>query len=64
MSPFARNQKKKCVIVYISVKYKHPAAFFNPNVRLSTLIQALEYNISPHTLDVPEGCHIHPSVEV
>ncbi|XP_052089132.1 uncharacterized protein LOC127725852 isoform X10 [Mytilus californianus] len=45
------------------LKYKHPAAFFNPNVRLNTLIQALEYNISPHTLDVPEGCHIHPSVE-
>ncbi|WAR07685.1 hypothetical protein MAR_017643, partial [Mya arenaria] len=46
----------------IPVKYRHPAAFFNPNVRLNTLIQALE-GISYHFLDVPEGCHIHPNVE-
>ncbi|XP_052807484.1 dynein axonemal heavy chain 5-like isoform X7 [Mya arenaria] len=44
------------------LKYRHPAAFFNPNVRLNTLIQALE-GISYHFLDVPEGCHIHPNVE-
>ncbi|KAL4232681.1 hypothetical protein ACF0H5_007369 [Mactra antiquata] len=44
------------------LKYRHPAAFFNPNVRMSTLIQALE-GINYHFLDVPEGCHIHPNVE-
>lgn len=46
-----------------SVKYRHPAAFFNPNVRLNALVQALE-GINYHYLDVPEGCHLHPNVEV
>ncbi|XP_060567478.1 dynein axonemal heavy chain 5-like [Ruditapes philippinarum] len=44
------------------LKYRHPAAFFNPNVRLNSLIQALE-GINYHFLDVPEACHIHPNVE-
>ncbi|KAK6187606.1 hypothetical protein SNE40_005595 [Patella caerulea] len=44
------------------LKYRLPSAFFNPNVRLNTLIQALD-GISHHYLDVPEGCHLHPNVE-
>jgi len=42
------------------VKYRHPAAFFNPNPRLNNLIQALD-GLNNHYLDVPEGCHLHPS---
>lgn len=45
------------------VKYRHPTTFFNPNVRLNTLIQALD-GIGNLFLDVPEGCHLHPNVEV
>ncbi|GFN75495.1 dynein beta chain, ciliary [Plakobranchus ocellatus] len=44
------------------LKYRAPAAFFNPNVRLNTLIQALE-GINQHFLEVPEGCHLHPNIE-
>ncbi|XP_053397319.1 dynein axonemal heavy chain 5-like isoform X6 [Mercenaria mercenaria] len=44
------------------LKYRHPSAFFNPNIRLNSLIQALE-GINYHFLDVPEACHIHPNVE-
>ncbi|KAL5010133.1 hypothetical protein ScPMuIL_012438 [Solemya velum] len=44
------------------LKYRHPAAFFNSNVRLNTLIQALD-GIPNHFLEVPEGCHLHPNVE-
>ena len=49
--------------LFLTVKYRHPAAFFNANVRMSSLIQALE-GINYHFLDVPEGCHLHPNVEV
>lgn len=44
------------------LKYKLPAVFFNPSVRLNTLVQALD-GINPLFLDVPEGCHLHPNVE-
>ncbi|KAK3577475.1 hypothetical protein CHS0354_032326 [Potamilus streckersoni] len=44
------------------LKYRHPAAFFNPNVRLNSLIQALD-GLGYHFLEVPEACHLHPSVE-
>ncbi|XP_070190368.1 uncharacterized protein [Littorina saxatilis] len=44
------------------LKYRLPQAFFNPNVRLNTLIQALD-SLNPLFLDVPEGCHLHPNVE-
>ncbi|XP_025098007.1 LOW QUALITY PROTEIN: dynein gamma chain, flagellar outer arm-like [Pomacea canaliculata] len=44
------------------LKYRHPTTFFNPNVRLNTLIQALD-GIGNLFLDVPEGCHLHPNVE-
>ncbi|XP_076466964.1 uncharacterized protein LOC143298129 [Babylonia areolata] len=44
------------------LKYRLPQAFFNPNVRLNTLIQALD-SLSHLFLDVPEGCHLHPNVE-
>ena len=50
-------------VFLVTVKYRHPAAFFNPSVRLSALVQALE-GINYHYLDVPEGCHLHPNVEV
>ncbi|XP_052708586.1 uncharacterized protein LOC128183562 isoform X10 [Crassostrea angulata] len=43
------------------LKYRHPQAFFNPNVRLNTLIQALD-GAPNHNLDVPEGCHIHQTI--
>ncbi|ESO89151.1 hypothetical protein LOTGIDRAFT_229063 [Lottia gigantea] len=44
------------------LKYRVPSAFFNTNVRLNTLIQALD-GINHHYLDVPEACHLHPNVE-
>ncbi|CAL1527205.1 unnamed protein product [Lymnaea stagnalis] len=44
------------------LKYKAPAAFFNPNVRLNTLTQAMD-GLSQHYLEVPEACHLHPNVE-
>lgn len=51
------------LLILLTVKYRHPAAFFNSNVRLNTLIQALD-GIPNHFLEVPEGCHLHPNVEV
>ncbi|XP_061168558.1 uncharacterized protein LOC133177606 [Saccostrea echinata] len=45
----------------VKVKYRHPQAFFNLNVRLNTLIQALDGAPNQY-LDVPEGCHIHQTV--
>ncbi|XP_059166583.1 dynein axonemal heavy chain 8-like [Physella acuta] len=44
------------------LKYKAPAAFFNPNVRLNTLIQSMD-GITQHFLEVPEACHLHPNIE-
>ncbi|XP_035829673.1 dynein heavy chain 5, axonemal isoform X2 [Aplysia californica] len=44
------------------LKYRAPAAFFNPNVRLNTLIQSLD-GIANHYLEVPEACHLHPNIE-
>lgn len=47
-------------------RYKHRAAFFNPNVRLNTLIQALDHDDAFNNygnLDVPEACHMHLNVE-
>ncbi|XP_077863125.1 dynein axonemal heavy chain 5-like [Saccoglossus kowalevskii] len=44
------------------LKYKIPAAFFNPNIRVANLLQALE-NLPNHALDVPEACSIHFSME-
>ena len=45
------------------LKYRAPQAFFNPNVRLNTLIQSLD-SITNHYLEVPEACHLHPNIEV
>ena len=47
----------------VAVKYRLPQVFFNPNVRLNTLIQSLD-SLNHLFLDVPEGCHLHPNVEV
>ncbi|XP_067674368.1 uncharacterized protein [Haliotis asinina] len=44
------------------LKYRHPTMFFNPNVRLNSLIQALD-GLNYHFLDTPEGCHLHPNIE-
>ncbi|KAK6987321.1 dynein heavy chain 5 axonemal, partial [Biomphalaria glabrata] len=44
------------------LKYRAPAAFFNTNVRLNTLIQSID-SISQYFLEVPEACHLHPNIE-
>ncbi|XP_077977225.1 dynein axonemal heavy chain 8-like isoform X3 [Glandiceps talaboti] len=44
------------------LRYKIPLAFFNPNLRINSILQALE-NLPNHSLDVPEACGIHPSME-
>ncbi len=44
-------------------RYKLPANFFNPNVRLNQLVQAVE-SLSPYQLEGPEACNIHLSGEV
>ena len=46
-----------------AVKYRHPAAFFANFPRLNQLVQGIE-NLSTYSLEVPEACNIHPSVEV
>ncbi|XP_055889445.1 dynein axonemal heavy chain 8-like isoform X4 [Biomphalaria glabrata] len=45
------------------LKYRAPAAFFNTNVRLNTLIQSID-SISQYFLEVPEACHLHPNIEL
>ncbi|XP_041355189.1 dynein gamma chain, flagellar outer arm-like isoform X3 [Gigantopelta aegis] len=50
------------IFVEPKVKYRPPPVFFSSNVRLNTVIQALE-NLNYHFLDTAEGCHLHPSVE-
>ncbi|BFZ10055.1 hypothetical protein BsWGS_13094 [Bradybaena similaris] len=44
------------------LKYRTPAAFFNPNVRLSTLTQAFD-GLTLYCLETPEACHLHPNAE-
>ncbi|XP_070568705.1 dynein axonemal heavy chain 5-like isoform X4 [Ptychodera flava] len=44
------------------LRFRIPAAFFNPNLRVSSILQALE-NVPNHALDVPEACGIHTSME-
>ncbi|XP_078503742.1 dynein axonemal heavy chain 5-like [Lissotriton helveticus] len=50
--------KKDCELT--KLKYKVPAAFFTPDVQMSTLVQALEA-IPQYSLDAPEAFHMHPS---
>lgn len=58
-----QNVKLNESSLFVAVKYRHPQAFFNPNVRLNSLIQALD-GAPNHYLDVPEGCHIHQTIVV
>ncbi|XP_040205936.1 dynein heavy chain 5, axonemal-like [Rana temporaria] len=42
------------------LRFKIPAAFFNTEINLASLKQALE-SISPYSLDAPESFHMHSS---
>ncbi|KAJ1151043.1 hypothetical protein NDU88_003830 [Pleurodeles waltl] len=50
--------KKDCELT--KLKYKVPAAFFSPDVQMTTLVQALEA-IPQYSLDAPEAFHMHSS---
>ena len=50
-------------VFVVSVKYRIPSVFFNPNAKQSAQQQALDM-LNAHQLDHPEACFLHSSSEV
>ena len=47
----------------LTAKYKLPQALFGSHIRASTVLSAME-SIAADTLEIPEACGIHSSLEV